>query len=110
MSSASSGYIGIMRLARERPEWLPIAEACVRCVKTSRGEFAGRWVLQELERTDWTGLSGDGKKWFPGLRTLVAYGILKHEDTVRGGRRAYYSMPDAAGVEKALKELGYLKA
>lgn len=111
MSNASSGYTGIMRLARERPDWLPIAEACVRCVKTSHGEFAGKWVLQQLG-TEWAGLRfGDGKaRWFPGLRTLVAYGILKHEDTVRGGRRAYYSMPDAEGVEEALKELGYLRA
>jgi hypothetical protein len=30
---------------------------------------------------------------------------LKKVDTARGGRRAYYVIPDIEGVEKALQEL-----
>ena len=36
---------------------------------------------------------------------ILRKGILKKEDTSRGGRRAYYSFIDAQGVEEALKEL-----
>jgi hypothetical protein len=43
------------------------------------------------------------------LRILETYGILKKEgETVRGGRRAYWSMPDIEGVKIALLELGYI--
>lgn len=104
-----SGYNGVKRLAKEHPDWLPIVEASFECAKQYK-EFAGKWVLEELKRTRWTGLRlGNATvKWFPGLRLLVGYGILKHEDTTRGGRRAYYTMPDPEGVEKALSELGLL--
>ena len=56
--------------------------------------FAGKWALERA------GL------WAPGLTMLVRRGILKHEDTTRGGRRAYYTMPDKEGVAQALRELG----
>ena len=95
-----SGYNGVKRLAREKPKWLPIVKACLKEAKETKGEFAGSWVLQTLN-------ASGGKGWFPNLRPLVTYGILKHEETTRGGRRAYYTMPDIAGVEKALKELGF---
>src|SRR5262249_31740115 len=40
-----------------------------------------------------------------------AYGILeKVGETARGGRRAYYQMPNREGVERALRELGALPA
>lgn len=58
------------------------------------------WVLERSSKR--------GIRWFPNLRLLVSYGILKHEDTTRGGRRAYYTMPDPEGVEKALRELELL--
>lgn len=104
-----SSYNGVKRLAKEHPDWLPIVKASFECAKGFR-EFAGKWVLDELNKTEWPGLRfGNMRvKWFPGLRLLVGYGILKHEDTVRGGRRAYYTMPDPEGVEKALSELGLL--
>jgi len=104
-----SGYNGVKRLAKEHPDWLPIVVASFECAKGFR-EFAGRWVLDELNKAGWPGLRfGNMRaKWFPGLRLLVGYGILKHEDTVRGGRRAYYTMPDPEGVKKALSELGLL--
>ena len=93
----SSGYNAVKRLARERPDWLPMVRACLEEVGETRGEFAGAWVLARAKR--------QGIGWFPNLRLLVGYGVLKHEDTARGGRRAYYSMPDPAGVERALQEL-----
>jgi len=95
------GYNAVKRLARDRPDWLPIVEACLEEAKESKGEFAGAWVLERAKKK--------GIKWFPNLRLLVGYGILKHEDTTRGGRRAYYTMSDREGVEKALRELGFLE-
>jgi len=92
-----SGHDAVRKLARERPDWLPIVEACLEEAKESEGEFAGAWVLWRANKK--------GIKWFPGLRLLVRYGILKHTATVRAGRRAYYVMPDPEGVEKALQEL-----
>lgn len=92
----SAGYNGVKRLARERPGWLPIVAACLEEAKESKGEFAGAWVLERANKL--------GIPWFPNLRLLVGYGILKHEDTTRGGRRAYYTMPDIEGVENALRE------
>lgn len=95
-----SGYNALKRLARERPNWIPIVESCLEEAKHENGEFAGAWVLERAKRR--------GINWFPNLRLLVSYGILRHEDTTRGGRRAYYTMPDPRGIEMALKELGYL--
>jgi hypothetical protein len=104
--SDTSGAIdtrdAVMRLAYERPDWLPVLRAaCIQAEKTEPygGQFAGRWVLQELERQTGT------RVWQPGLRLLVAYGLLeKVGESTRGGRRAYYRMPDRAGVERALSE------
>jgi len=95
----ASGYDSVKRLARERPEWLPLAKACLQEAKESKGEFAGHWVLESYKRLG-------GKEWFPNLKPLVGYSILKHEHTTRGGSRAYYTMPDIEGVQKALDELG----
>ena len=97
-------YTAVKRLAREHQEengkidWLSVVQACLEQAKDTQGEFAGAWVLNKAKEK--------GIPWFPGLRLLVRYGILKHEDTTRGGRRAYYTMPDCEGVEKALQELG----
>lgn len=93
----------VLRLASERPDWLPVLQAaCVRARKAEPfgGEFAGHWVLKDLESQTGT------RVWFPGLRLLVAYGLLvKSGDSTRGGRRAYYRMPNREGVEGALLEL-----
>lgn len=93
-----SAFHGVKRLAIEYPNWIPIVEVCLDLAK-EQGEFAGSSVRKRME--DKT----NKKVWFPGLRILVRYGILKHEDTTRGGRRAYYTMPDIEGVEKGLAEL-----
>lgn len=91
-------YAGTKRLLKEKPEWLPIIRECVKCAE-ERGEFAGSWVLKEVER------KLKKKVWVPGLRTLVAYGILKKVETSRGGRRAYYMMPEIEGTKRAIQEL-----
>lgn len=106
-----SGYSTVKILARERPDWLPVVEASLNCARENE-KFAGSWVLEEVNKSRWLGLRfGDRRaRWLPGLRTLVAYGILRHEGTAKAGRRAYYSMPDPDGVETALHELGFLKS
>lgn len=91
-----------MRLASERPEWVPVLQAACVCAERAEqfdGEFAGAWVLSELKQA-----TGEG--WRPGLRTLATYGLLeKSGESVRGGRRAYYRMTDRPGVESVLAEL-----
>lgn len=93
----------VLELAYERGDWLPVLRAaCVQARKTQPygGRFAGSWVLQELASQ--TG----NREWRPGLRLLVAYGLLEKDgESTRGGRRAYYRMPDPDGVEQALAEL-----
>lgn len=91
-----------MRLVRElSPErtrfWLQIIEACISVVKTPSGEFAGSWALKEAKKK--------GIHWFPNLRLLMSYGILRRTDVTHGGRRAYYIIPDIQAVMKALKGL-----
>lgn len=95
-------YSGVKRLAEERPDWIPIVKECLECAQKYK-EFAGSWVLRSLEEKI------KKKVWKPGLRTLTAFGILKRTKTRRGGRRAYYIMPDIEGTKKALQELGVLK-
>src|SRR5712691_6072078 len=90
----------VRRLASEHPEWLPVLEAAVTVaanVEAHGGEFAGAWVVDELGRRG-------APRWIPNLRILVSYGLIeKSGPSTRGGRRAYYRMPDRAGVERALK-------
>lgn len=98
----TSGYSGTKRLLEKKPEWFPVVKESLEASKKYR-EFAGKWILENLR---------EKKKDYPigpGLKTLSAFGILKRTNTSRGGRRAYYVMPDPSGVEKALKEEGYLK-
>lgn len=93
----------VMRLAHEHPDWLPVLRAaCSQARQTEHtcGEFAGSWVLQEVTKE--TGRP----EWRPGLRLLSSSGLIEKTDTARGGRRAYYRMPDREGVEQALAEIG----
>ena len=92
----SSGYKAVKRLAVERPDWLPIVQECLQLSKEIKGDFAGAWVYSRVCKK--------GIK-FSNLRLLTSFGILKKEDTSRGGRRAYYSLIDSQGIEEALKEL-----
>ncbi len=89
------GYEATLKLARERSHWTPVVAACLRRVRENpSAAFAGRYILDDVGF------------WLPGLRSLVARGILRHDRTTRAGRRAYYTMPDPDGVERALGELG----
>jgi hypothetical protein len=93
----------VMRLVAEHPEELPLVRAACEQAKKSAafgGEFAGSWVLQEMARQ-----TGE-PAWRPGVRRLAAYGIIqKSGESTRGGRRAYYRMPDIEGVNEALADL-----
>lgn len=93
----------VAELARERPDWLPVLHAACDEAEADEqygGRFAGRWVLQRLK-------TGPGQeRWKPGLRLLAGYGLLvKDGESTRGGRRAYYRMPDWRGVRLALARL-----
>jgi hypothetical protein len=92
----TEGYIATRRFLRDYPKWFPVVKACVVEAERTEGEFAGAWVLQEAQRS--------GIKWFPNLRPLVSYKILRRTGVARGGRRAYYIMPDIEGVKAGLKE------
>lgn len=90
----------VQRLALEHPEWLPVLEAATAVaakVEGHGGEFAGAWVVDELARRG-------SPRWIPNLRILVSYGLLeKSGPSTRGGRRAYYRMPDRKGVVQAIE-------
>jgi hypothetical protein len=103
LMALTDGYQAVMRLANDREKsemWLPVVAAAYRqAVRTTPygGEFAGAWVLGELGG------------WVPNLRLLAALEIIeKSGDSTRGGRRAYYRMPDVEGVKRALVELRLL--
>lgn len=102
MSAADTRQV-VMRLAHEHPDWLPVVRAaCIQARQTEHtcGEFAGSWVLQEVTRA--TGRP----EWRPGLRLLSSWGLIEKTGIARGGRRAYYRMPDREAVEQALEEVG----
>ena len=95
-------YDAVKRLLREHPEgqWGTILKACLIEAERTRGDFAGAWVLQEAQKL--------GVGWFPNLRPLVTHGLLRRTGGSRGGRRAYYVMPDPVGVRNALQEFKLL--
>lgn len=90
----------VRRLSHEHPEWMPVLEAAVAVAERSEahgGEFAGAWVLDEVR------LQG-GPNWFPNLRILASHGLVKKSGvSTKGGRRAYYRMPDRSDIEKAIE-------
>lgn len=89
----------VRRLAVERSDWLPVLEAAVAVATRAEphgGEFAGASVLSELA-------ARGGPAWVNNLRLLTTYGLIeKSGESTRGGRRAYYRMPDREGVEREL--------
>jgi hypothetical protein len=99
-----SGSQAVLALAEEHPgpRWLRVVRAAYEVSRRIDGSaFAGSWVLSELQR------SGDLDPR-PGLQVLQRFGIVQKEgESTRGGNRAYYRMPDPAGVAEALNRLGY---
>ncbi len=93
----------VAALTKERPQWLPVLEAALTVAERAEpygGEFAGAWVLDELEQR--TG----HRTWLPNLRVLVSYGFLeKVGASTRGGRRAYYRCVGAQAIGRALTRL-----
>jgi repressor LexA len=98
MEKQNPGYEAVVQLLRDHPEWFPVVAAALEEAQTIKSNrFAGAWILERAKK--------HGVQWIPNFRKLVSYGILQKDgESSRGGRRAYYSMPDIEGVEKALKE------
>jgi hypothetical protein len=97
--------VSVRRLAREHPDWLPVLAAALTVAADAEahgGEFAGAAVVAELGRRG-------TPRWIPNLRILVSHGLLeKSGPSTRGGRRAYYRIPDREGLERALDGLDVL--
>lgn len=93
----------VRRLAAEHPDWVPVLEAAIAVASRSEpfgAEFAGSWVLKELESR------AGRRQWIPNLRLLVTYGILeKSGESTRGGRRAYYRFVNRVAVQEALEQI-----
>jgi hypothetical protein len=93
----------VATLMTERPDWLPVLEAAIAVseqVEPHGGEFAGAWVIDELERR------AGHRTWLPNLRILVTYGLIeKSGESTRSGRRAYYRMPAKKSIVEALARL-----
>jgi hypothetical protein len=103
MSITPDVWRSVTELARERPDWLPVLQAaCEEAEEVEKygGRFAGHWVLERLAHR-----TGEFE-WRPGLRLLTGYGLLmKDGESTRGGRRAYYRMPNWRDIEQALQSL-----
>jgi hypothetical protein len=93
----------VATLITERPDWIPVLEAAIAVsdqVDPHGGEFAGAWVIDELERR------AGHRAWLPNLRILVSYGLVEKSGvSTRGGRRAYYRMPAKKAIVEALSRL-----
>ncbi len=86
------GYNGVMGLAKEHPDWLLIVKACYEAA-VEFDCFAGSQVF---DKVGW-------EHWFPGLKRLEKYEILKHEGSTKRG--AFWTIPNKNGVSRALHEL-----
>lgn len=93
----------VSALAKERPQWVAVLAAALTVAERAQpygGEFAGAWVLDELDHQ--TGRP----TWLPNLRVLISYGFLeKVGESTRGGRRAYYRCVNAQAIGRALNRL-----
>ncbi len=93
----------VATLIAERPDWIPVLEAAIAVsdnVDKYGGEFAGAWVIDELERR------AGHRTWLPNLRLLLTYGLVeKAGESTRRGRRAYYRMPAKKAIAEALSRL-----
>jgi hypothetical protein len=93
-----SGYAVVMEFAKAEPGWIPYVHSAHRVAQRSgEHEFTGSDILREMPQPAWA----------PGLKALARAGILEHVRSTRGGKRAWYRMPDLEGVARALAELGF---
>lgn len=88
-------YAGVKLLAQERPELLPLVDAAHRIVGQFGNHFSGSSVL--------TSAPGTGTS---NLQPLSRRGIVEKTGGSKQGHRAFYSLVDPPGVERALRELG----
>ena len=93
----------VAALTKERPQWVSVLAAALTVAERAQpygGEFAGAWVLDELEQQ--TGQA----TWLPNLRVLLSYGFLeKVGESTQGGRRAYYRCVNPQAIGRALTRL-----
>ena len=100
MVVTTPGREAVLRAAGEDPQWLHAIRAAVAVADRTGTEFAGAWILWELQQR------GGPRTWYPNFRRLVALGILeKVGASTRGGQRAYYRFIDLEGVRQGLDEL-----
>jgi hypothetical protein len=92
-----SGYVPVMRLAVEDPEWLSLVKAASEFAGQFGNHFSGKWILERAQAG-----------WFPNLKALVTRGILEKEYSNASGTKAYYRLRDAEGTGRALSELGLI--
>ena len=87
-------------LLKHDPSWGPILNACLVALALHKDKkhIAGAWVIQILRSKGMTPPNN--------LRTLSALGLLVMDKTTRSGNRAYYTMPDAKLISKALNRFG----
>jgi len=88
------------------PEFLRVLQACYECWSrgTSPSEkrsICHSWITG-LYETLFGGSFHQGR-----LRTLARRGLLREEDTSRGGHRRYYTMPDPARVAELVSKLSF---
>jgi hypothetical protein len=77
-------------------------QAALDCSRRTSGILCGRWVHNQLPASAQPTF---GRR---NLRTLARFGIIVPTgETARSGQRAYYTLPDAAGVSSALRDLGW---
>src|ERR1700680_849040 len=99
LTTSRGGREAVLRLAAEDPQWIPAVRAALRLAQRSTGEFAGAWILAELQR------QGASRTWYPNFRRLVTFDILeKAGDSTRRGQRTYYRIRDIEGVQSGLAE------
>lgn len=89
------------KLLLEQCAWREVLEACIeeskdRSEREGKGVFAGARVFSRVATR--------GLPTPSNLRTLSSRGLLIKTNSARGGKRAYYKIPDRQGTEPALKE------
>jgi len=100
-------YQGVMNLSIDlnsspkrrtgiKVDWLKVVKACYEVATENGGKsFGSSFVSKKVE-------------WFPGLRKLSNYHILKRYDYLSNKKETWWLMPDIEGTGKALRKLGII--